>query len=84
MKELVRFDSDGTRDTDCVTILDCMPFIIDNYNASDIHRESQEKLLGALGAKKPDLVMSCFRTNTPNEFLRLLQRSCIGIVPHES
>ena len=81
VKELVQFGSGGTRHTDCVTILDCMPFIIDDYDESDVHPESHETFLRALEAKRPDVVISCFRTNTPNKFLRLLQGSGVGIAP---
>jgi len=65
VKELVHFGSGGTMDTDCVTILDCMPFVIDDYDGSDFHQKSQDTFLRALEAKKPDLVISCFRTETP-------------------
>ena len=72
VKELVQFGSGGTRGTGCVTTLDCMPFVIDDYNESGVHRESQETFLRALEAKRLDVVISCFRTKTPNTFLRLL------------
>ncbi|EMC97235.1 hypothetical protein BAUCODRAFT_444728 [Baudoinia panamericana UAMH 10762] len=83
VKELVQFGSGGTRDTDCVSILDCMPFATDDYNGSEFHKEGQRIFLRALEAKRPDVVISCFRTETPERFLRLLQGSGIGRPPRE-
>lgn len=37
VKELVQFGSSSKRYTDCVTILDCMLFMINDYDDSDVH-----------------------------------------------
>ena len=84
VKELVQLGSGYTMDTESVTVLDCMPFMTDDFDESDIHKESQETALKALEAKKPDVVISCFRTKTANSFMRRLQANGVGVEPRES
>ena len=84
VKELVHFGSGGTMDTDCVTILDCMPFADSDYDGSDFHQKSQGIFLRALKAKKPDVVISCCRTETPDLIMQRLQGCGIGRVPSDS
>lgn len=84
VKELVRFGSGGTMDTDAVTILDCMPFATDAFDGSDFHQQSQKMFLRALKAERPDLVISYFRTGTQIRFLQRLRGCGIGVVPQDS
>ncbi|WPA99298.1 uncharacterized protein RHO25_003915 [Cercospora beticola] len=78
IKDLVSNATSGLMDTDAITILDSMPFITEYYNGSPLHVEAQHTFLRALEAKRPDVVLSCFRTKTNINLLKRLQGQGIG------
>lgn len=61
-----------------MSIFDSLPFIIGNYDKRPINRIAQSTFLDMVEAKKPDVVISCFRSDTDLENIKLLQGHGIG------
>lgn len=80
VKDLIIFASAGSMDMDSVTVLDSMPYMIEDFDPSnELHRESQEAFIQAIKAKLPDVVVSCFSSETDNKFMKLLRHWGIGV-----
>jgi hypothetical protein len=58
--EIIEVVSNGYLSEESVSIFDSLPFMVENYDASAVHRKSQETFLEMLKAKKPEVVISCF------------------------
>ncbi|GIZ45889.1 hypothetical protein CKM354_000903700 [Cercospora kikuchii] len=78
VKDLISNATNGMMDTDAITILDSMAFISEDYDGSVLHVQAQKTFLRALEAKRPDVVLSCFRTKTKIKFMKDLQGQGIG------
>lgn len=81
IKDLVRHITSGILDISSISVLDSMPFISADYDGSPVHFQSQKTFLHALEAKRPEVVISCFRTKTNIDFLEKLQSQGIGRGP---
>lgn len=80
-KELVEFGSSDRLGTESITLFDSMPYMTRDYEDYNVHDRSQKTFLRALEAKRPDVVISCFRTHTKDKFLHRLQASGVGVSP---
>jgi hypothetical protein len=80
VKDLIIFATAGSMDMDSVTVLDSMPYINADFDPRDeLHRESQEVFIQAMKAILPEVVVSCFSTETDIKFMELLRHWGIGV-----
>lgn len=79
VKDLITSSTLGAMDTDEVTILDSMPFMEDDFDEDEpLHTQSHEVLTKALVAKQPNVVISCFQSESNTGFLNLIRHGGVG------
>jgi hypothetical protein len=79
IRDLVLCTTLGSLDSDAVTILDSMPFLVEDFNEKDeSHVMAQEKFLEILVAKQPSVVLSCFSSGTKSKPLELIRHWGVG------
>lgn len=62
--ELISVVNDGCLTKDAVSVFDSLPFLTEDYNESETHQKAQETFVAMVKAKKPEVVISCFKTET--------------------
>lgn len=77
--ELISVVNDGRLTKDAVSVFDSLPFLIEDYNGSETHQKAQETFVAMVKAKKPDVIISCFRTKTDLEEIEQLSRMSVGV-----
>ena len=76
--ELIEVVNNGCLSKESVSIFDSMPFMIKDYDSSPTHRQAQSTFLNMVIAKKPEVVISCFSTDTHLDQVRSLRKRRIG------
>ena len=78
VKKLIPLVTNGALTIDDVTILDAFPLQpYDDFDKSE-PRKSSRLLDKLLSAKRPDIVISCFRAGDHQGFIRILQHPGVG------
>jgi hypothetical protein len=76
--EIIEVISNGYLGEESVSIFDSLPFMIEDYDESAVHKRSQETFLEMLQAKKPEVVISCFWSKSHLEEVVSIRRRGIG------
>jgi hypothetical protein len=85
IRDLVVCTTLGNLDSDAVTILDSVPFLVEDFNDKDEpHIMAHEKFVEILVAKQPSIVLSCFSLGTKSKPLELIRHWGVGIVADRS
>jgi len=80
VKDLIIFATAGSMDMDSVTVLDSMPYMDTDFDPrNELHNESQKVFIQAMKAILPDVVVSCFSTETDIKFMKLLRHWGVGV-----
>lgn len=72
VSELVSATSNGRLDFDDISVFDAIPFLDENVLNKDIIKEAQGVFADMIKAKQPEIVISCFKTETSNAIVQNL------------
>jgi hypothetical protein len=78
VSELVFVTSNGRLDFDDISVFDAIPFLDEMVTGKEIIEEAQGVFVDMIKAKQPEIVISCFKTETSNAIVRDLRSRKIG------